>query len=74
MVDDLVAATGIEHRSSWVMFTPTELLKQYLKEAFALEGVPASDLQIRTWFDFRRDLARNTFGILRTATGAGLSF
>ena len=36
---DLVIAisrsTTIPHSKSWVMFTPTELLKQYLKEAFA---------------------------------------
>jgi len=53
------------------MFTPTELLKQYLKEAFAREGVPASDLRIRTWQDYRRELARNAFGVLRTTTGGG---
>src|SRR5690606_19858644 len=39
---------GVAHSDSWLMFTPTELLKQYLKEAFAREGVPASDLRIRT--------------------------
>ncbi|MBN0070594.1 DNA helicase UvrD, partial [Pseudomonas aeruginosa] len=48
-----------------------ELLKQYLKEAFAREGVPASDLRIRTWQDYRRELARNAFGVLRTASGSG---
>lgn len=71
VVENLVAANGAAHDSSWLMFTPTELLKQYLKEAFNREGVPASDLRIRTWFDYRRELARNTFGILRTPTGGG---
>jgi hypothetical protein len=55
------------HRESWLMFTPTELLKQYLKEAFAREGVPASDQRITTWNDFSRDLARNVFNVLRSA-------
>ena len=64
-------ADGEAHSESWLMFTPTELLKQYLKEAFAREGVPASDLRIRTWADYRRELARNTFNVLRTATGGG---
>ena len=50
-------ADGEAHSESWLMFTPTELLKQYLKEAFAREGVPASDLRIRTWADYRRELA-----------------
>jgi Cdc6-like AAA superfamily ATPase len=61
------------HANSWLMFTPTELLKQYLKEAFAREGVPASDLRIRTWFDYRRELARTTFGVLRTAAAGSSS-
>ncbi|MGH8549615.1 MAG: hypothetical protein ACRERU_13645 [Methylococcales bacterium] len=66
-----LGANGAGHANSWLIFTPAELLKQYLKEAFAREGVPASDLRIRTWFDYRRELARNTFGMLRTATGGG---
>jgi len=71
LVDLAATAQGIAHANSWLMFTPTELLKQYLKEAFAREGVPASDLRIRTWQDYRRELARNAFGVLRTATGGG---
>lgn len=71
LVEILALSQGIAHANSWLMFTPTELLKQYLKEAFAREGVPASDLRIRTWQDYRRELARNTFGILRTASGGG---
>ena len=27
---------------SWIMFTPTELLKLYVKEAFNRESIPAS--------------------------------
>lgn len=66
------AANGQTHADSWLMFTPTELLKQYLKEAFARESVPASDLHIRTWNEYRRELARNSFGVLRTASGGGV--
>lgn len=71
LVETLSAAQGIAHANSWLMFTPTELLKQYLKEAFAREGVPAPDQRIRTWQDCRRELARNAFGVLRTASGGG---
>jgi len=71
LVEFVTVAQGIPHANSWLMFTPTELLKQYLKEAFAREGVPASDQRIRTWQEYRRDLARNVFGILKTATGGG---
>lgn len=70
-VESISSATGVSHTNSWVMFTPTELLKQYLKEAFAREGVPAPDMRIRTWTDYRRELGRSTFGVLRTATGGG---
>lgn len=70
-VEMIASATGVSHANSWVMFTPTELLKQYLKEAFAREGVPAPDMRIRTWTDYRRELGRSTFGVLRTASGGG---
>jgi DNA polymerase III delta prime subunit len=71
VIESVGAVSGAAHASSWLMFTPTELLKQYLKEAFAREGVPASDLRIRTWRDYQRELARNRFGVLRTASGGG---
>lgn len=71
LVETIASTQGIAHANNWLMFTPTELLKQYLKEAFAREGVPASDQRIRTWQDYRRELARNAFGVLRTASGGG---
>ena len=57
------------HARSWIMFAPTELLKLYVKEAFNREGIPAPDDRISTWADCREDLARNEFGILRSAVG-----
>lgn len=59
---------GFDHTTSWLMFTPTKLLKQFVKEAFARENVPASDHRIKTWDDYRRELARNTFSILQSTT------
>ncbi|WP_445673076.1 hypothetical protein [Pseudomonas inefficax] len=56
-------------RSSWMMFTPSDLLKHYVKEAFNRENVPASDEHIKTWSKRRHELARSTFGILRTGNG-----
>ena len=64
-----VNSHGTTHSNSWLMFTPTELLKQYLKEAFAREGIPASNLHIQTWRDYQLELAKSTFGILRSASG-----
>ncbi len=65
-------ADGRTHTDSWIMFTPTELLRLYVKEAFAKEGVPAQDGHIRTWDDYRREIARNNLGILKRAKGPGL--
>jgi hypothetical protein len=73
---DIVNATShpdpLGHANSWLMFTPTDLLKQYLKEAFAREGVPAPDWRIKTWSQHRLDLARNHFGILKNGEGRGV--
>lgn len=71
VVQDVALEQGLPHERSWLMFTPTELLRMYLKEAFAREQLPASDHNLRIWDDHRRDLCRQTFGILRTATGGG---
>lgn len=65
------AASALPHQNSWLMFTPTDLLRSYLKEAFAREDVPASDNVIRTWTAHRHDLARNTFGLLRVGGSGG---
>lgn len=68
----VVSANVAPHAQNWCMFTPTDLLKQYVKEAFNREGIAASDRNIRTWSDFRRELARNVLGILRTGSGGGV--
>jgi DNA polymerase III delta prime subunit len=60
---------NIAHENSWLMFTPSELLRHYLKEAFSREQIPASDARIKTWIVYRNDIARNTLGILRTPNG-----
>jgi hypothetical protein len=60
---------GTLSSSTWAMFSPTELLKLYLREAFARELVPASDENLRTWEWQRVHFGRNVFGILRSATG-----
>ena len=72
IVDQIESETGLEHKTSWLMFTPTELLKQYVKEAFAKESIPASDQRLKTWGEYRRYLARNVLGILRTSTPGGM--
>lgn len=68
------AASVVPHASSWIMFTPTDLLRSYLKEAFSRENVPASDNVVRTWAVHRHDLARNIFSLLRVGGGGGGRF
>lgn len=70
-VDAAAGSTGTIHADSWILFTPTELLRQYVKEAFNRERIPASDSHIRTWEEFRRDTSRNVFRILRSAVRRG---
>lgn len=68
------AASVVPNANSWIMFTPTDLLRSYLKEAFSRENVPASDNVVRTWTVHRHDLARNSFSLLRTSGGSGGRF
>lgn len=65
-------SSSVPHPHSWLMFTPTELLKQYVQEAFAREGVAAPNSRIYTWDDYRPELARNRLPILKSASGGTL--
>ncbi|CAI3798153.1 ATP-binding domain-containing protein [Rheinheimera sp. MM224] len=67
LFDDEAALS--KQRSSWMMFSPSDLLKQYLKEAFNREQIPASDENIRTWSNHRDRLARESLRILKTTNG-----
>jgi DNA polymerase III delta prime subunit len=71
IADSIKFNNAPNHSDSWMMFTPTDLLKLYLKEAFAREHIAAPDQKISTWARFRLDLARNRFNILRTPNGGG---
>lgn len=59
------------HKTNWLMFTPTDLLKHYLKEAFAKEQVPASSEQIKTWENYSGYLGRNVLPILQSSSRSG---
>jgi hypothetical protein len=53
---------------SWRMYSPSELLAKYLREAFGAEGVPASTKEVTTWEQTRTELVRNVFPIAKSAT------
>lgn len=71
LIEKASQETDTDHRTSWAMFSPTELLRQYVKEAFAREGFAASDNHIFTWTNFRDAVARDHLRLLRTSTGGG---
>lgn len=70
-VIDATIAGVAGHSESWLMFTPTELLKQYVKEAFNQENIAAPDSRIKTWRDCSFELGRGALRVLRTSTGGG---
>lgn len=61
------AGADLAGANSWAMFSPGELLKQYLGDAFNKQGVPDAG-NVRTWAKERLDLARNVVNILRSAS------
>ncbi|HEY1399351.1 ATP-binding domain-containing protein [Roseateles sp.] len=72
LVQRMDESSDLQHAHSWLMFTPTELLRQYVKEAFQREGIPAPEQRISTWAQQRTDIARNHFNILRSGAGSGI--
>jgi hypothetical protein len=60
-----------KHENSWLMFAPTNLLRAYVKDAFAEEGIAAPDSRIRTWAAHQRLLARTQLPILQGGMAGG---
>ncbi len=50
--------TTWRENEGWVFFTPTTLLKSYLKEALAKEKLAASDSNVKVWADYQLDVLR----------------
>jgi DNA helicase IV len=44
--------------NSWIFFSPTELLREYLKDAMTAEGLKATADQVKTWEQQRKNLWR----------------
>ena len=56
---------------SWYMFTPTDLLKNYLKEAFSREEIAAPDTNVFVWDNFRNKISRDYLNLLQTSVKSG---
>jgi hypothetical protein len=63
-----------DHQNSWIMFTPNDLLKGYLKEAFNKENIPASNERLKTWDEYSMYLGRDIMGILKDSGASRLIF
>lgn len=60
-----------EPERSWMLFTPTELLKNYVKESLGREGMAATDQTVRIWNDYREEIARDCFRLLKVGKHSG---
>ena len=62
----------LQGKRGWLLFTPSDLLKVYLKESLNREGLPAADERIQTWGTYQLRLARpECFGLLRVGDRRG---
>jgi|GEM_PF-3926714 len=62
------------NRENWIMFTPTNLLKMFLKESISKESIPAPDNMVKTWEDERRHIARDILSLLRVDETTGIYY
>ena len=69
---DQPGASGLAHAHSWLMFTPTKLLREYVKAALSREDVPVTDDRIQTWDDYRHAVSRLTLPIQRSGKRKGM--
>lgn len=51
----------------WIFFSPSELLKQYLKNNMVREGLLANDETVKVWDDHKRTLLKK-YGLVNTDT------
>jgi hypothetical protein len=59
--------------NNWLLFTPSDLLKVYLKEALNKEDVAAQDNKMKTWDTVRMQLARpEVLNIIKVGSTGGL--
>lgn len=46
-------------RQGWVLFTPSELLRNYLHQALGEEGLPSTEARVPLWQDTRKRIGRD---------------
>ena len=68
----LTSAESWQENRNWVLFTPSDLLKNYLKESLGKEHLPATDQTVRVWNQYRSDLLRD-IGFLKAGSSGFFS-
>ena len=58
----------IENSSNWVFFSPSELLKQYLKNSMNLEGLTADDSRVHVWSKYKKTVLLRQYNLINTDT------
>ena len=58
--------------NNWIIFTPNELLKSFIKESLNKEGLPADETHVTAWSDFRTKAARENLSILKSGRDKGV--
>ncbi len=67
--EQVVVKDDDEYPNNWTMFTPTDLLVAYLKDAANREEVINKSENIKTWKNYSYNLARNILPILSKEKG-----
>jgi hypothetical protein len=72
IIDQLAESGYPQHAISWRLFTPTVTLKRHLTAPFKKALVPGHQDNVVTWAEYRKEMARNLFGVLQTPSGGKL--
>ncbi len=48
-------------KSDWIFFSPTELLRLYLRDNMDYEGLPGISEKTKVWDDFRKSISRDNY-------------
>jgi hypothetical protein len=60
--------TAIDQDRDWVFFSPSELLKEYLKEAMDKEGLTKIGAKVWSWDEYRKRIIRELYQLVGSST------
>ena len=60
--------TAIDQDRDWVFFSPSELLKEYLKEAMDKEGLTKIGTKVWSWDEYRKRIIREQYQLVGSSS------